>query len=372
MMFKILLLLLILSLGSSATIFAQIKNDPKKNDDEVLRIDTQLVDVPIVVNDKTGRPVLNLKQNNFVVYEDGTRQEISDFNATTAPFEVALLLDTSGSTRNDLVLIQRAAENFIASLRPGDKVSIIAFKTTDDGRKRFPVPEVVSGLTDNRASLKAALAKVGTSNGTPYYDSLLQVIQTVFRNKPADEFRGRRALVALTDGVDSTSLSGFDEAKEDIEAAGLVCFFIQVDTRDFFEESLLGDCTTAIRFSAAQIRRYYRSFGAKADIEKVTDFCQLGDFERLAISKRLYELAESEMGMLAKSSGGRIFPAVDLSEARNAFKSVAEEIGTKYSLGYYSSNEKRDGTYRKIRVELKGLPAGVKMRAREGYTAPTK
>jgi Ca-activated chloride channel family protein len=60
-----------------------------------------------------------------------------------------------------------------------------------------------------------------------------------------------------------------------------------------------------------------------------------------------------------------------LSEARNAFKSVAAEIGTKYNLGYYSSNEKRDGTYRKIRVELKGLPAGAVLRAREGYTAPS-
>ncbi|HMS43360.1 MAG TPA: hypothetical protein PKE69_24235, partial [Pyrinomonadaceae bacterium] len=62
----------------------------------------------------------------------------------------------------------------------------------------------------------------------------------------------------------------------------------------------------------------------------------------------------------------------DLSGARTAFKKVADVIGTKYSLGYYSSNEKRDGTFRKIKVELKGIPAGATVRAREGYTAPTK
>ncbi len=77
-----------------------------------------------------------------------------------------------------------------------------------------------------------------------------------------------------------------------------------------------------------------------------------------------------EMRSAAKKSGGKVFDAGDLSDARNAFKSVAAEIGTKYSLGYYSSNGKRDGSYRRIRVELRGLPPGAQVRAREGYTAP--
>jgi VWFA-related protein len=97
----------------------------------------------------------------------------------------------------------------------------------------------------------------------------------------------------------------------------------------------------------------------------------LGEFERLAVSKQLYVLADMEMNELASTSGGKVFPVADLGEARNAFRSVADEIGTKYTLGYYPTNEKRDGTYRKIKVELKGLPAGTKVRAREGYTAPS-
>jgi len=102
------------------------------------------------------------------------------------------------------------------------------------------------------------------------------------------------------------------------------------------------------------------------------NFCDLGDFERLAISKKLYELANGEMDNIAKTSGGKVFPIGDLSEARAAFKQVADEIGTKYSLGYYSSNEKRDGSFRKIRVDVKGMPLGTKVRSREGYTAPSK
>jgi Ca-activated chloride channel homolog len=344
---------------------------PSLNKEEVIKVDTQLVEVPVVITDKTGKPILNLKQNNFTIYEDGKSQEILDFSTTSAPFEVALLLDTSGSTRSDLQLIQRAADNFISSLRPGDRVALIAF---NQGSKDSGVPavsEIVCPLTSDRAALRNALQRVSTSNGTPYYDSLIQIADKVFGGGPSEEFRGRQALVALTDGVDSTSAADFDEAQEKLEKRGLISFFIQVNTRPFFEDNLLGDCAGAIRFSQAQIRRYYRSFGSSANMEKTEDFCKLGDFERLAISKTLYEIANTEMGRLAKMSGGKVFPVADLSEARAAFKSVADEIGTKYSLGYYSTNEKRDGTYRKIRVELKGVPAGTVVRAREGYTAPS-
>ncbi len=360
-------LLLIFSFSFSAALYAQDKKDV---DDGILRIDTQLVDVPFVVTDKSGKPLLNLKQSNFVLFEDGKRQEISDFAATNAPFEVALLLDTSGSARSDLELIKRAAENFINSLRPGDRVSIIAFRSDRIDNKAVAASEVLTPLTDDRNKLKDVLSKVKTSNGTPYYDGLLQVAERVFSEKPKDEFRGRRAFVALTDGVDSTSVADFAEAREKFAQAGIISYFIQVDTREFFEDNLLGNCEGAMRFSQAQIRRYYRMFNAKARIEKVSAFCQLGDFERLAISKKLYEIADFEMNTLAKMSGGKVFAVADLSEARAAFAKVAQEIGTKYSLGYYSSNEKRDGSHRTIKVELKGVPVGSTIRAREGYTAP--
>jgi Ca-activated chloride channel family protein len=363
-------LLLMLVFNLSANFFAQTKTPD--DTDEIIRVDTQLVDVPVVITDKTGKPLLNLKQNNFVIYEDGKPQEISDFVAAAAPFEVALLLDTSGSTRSDLPLIQRAAENFIASLRPGDRVSIIAFGSAVVGGRRTAVSRVVAKLTDDRSKLRDVLAQVQVSNGTPYYDSLLQVVDSVFVDTAKDEFRGRRALVALTDGVDSVSLSDFAEVREKFQQAGIISYFVQVDTREFFEENLLGDCEGTMRFSTAQIRRYYRSFSPKSNAEKIFDFCQLGDFERLAISKKLYELADAEMQDLAKTSGGKVFPVADLSEVRAAFKKVSDEIGTKYSLGYYPSNAKRDGTYRKIKVELKGVPAGAQIRAREGYTAPVK
>lgn len=367
-----LLALLFCSAVLSANLYAQDEPPPLpiKDDDEILKVNTQLIEVPLVVTDKSGNPLRSLKQSNFVVYEDGKKQEITEFTTTKAPFEVALLLDTSGSARSDLRFIKRAAATFISSLRTGDRVAIIAFNTARDDTRAFAISEVLTNLTDDRLQLQDALDRVNISNGTPYYDSLLQITEKVFNTEPGKEVRGRRAIVALTDGVDSTSEAGFEEASEELSRTGVATYFIQVDTREFFEEELLGDCELALRFSKAQIRRYYRTFFKNSKIEMVSDFCKIGDFERLDMSKRLYWLANEEMKKLAKTSGGKIFAVGDLSEARQAFIKVAEEIGTKYSLGYYSTNEKRDGKYRQIKVELKGIPAGATVRAREGYNAP--
>lgn len=362
--FHLLLICLVALTGIAA---AQIT---KTDEEEPIRINTQLIDVPLVVTDRTGRPLLDLKPANFIIYEDGKKQDISDFATTSAPFEVALLLDTSGSTRADLQLIQRAAETFIASLRTGDRVSIIAYRSEKTDKLDRAVSEVLRELTDDREGLKSALAEVRTSNGTPYYDSLVQVVERVFDKKPLDQFRGRRALVALTDGVDSNSAAEYETAKLLLEKAGIVCYFVQVDTRDYFENNVLGDCHSSLWFSRSQIRRYYNKFYPQTNFEKIYDFCQIGQFERLDISKKLYKVADTEMKDLAQASGGKLFSITDLRGAKAAFDKVSQEIGTKYSLGYYSDNEARDGAFRKIRVEVKGLPAGASVRAREGYTAP--
>ncbi len=370
MRLRLLFLLLLFSFANDFSAYAQDSKPVSKYKDEIIRVETQLVDVPMAVISSSGVPLKGLKAENFVVYEDGKPQEIIDFSAASAPFEVALVLDTSGSARADLPLIQRAARDFIANLRPGDRVAIIGYNTGRRNNQAFAVSEVLSPLTDDRKLLQSAINNAKTSNGTPYYDSLVQVAESVFSQRPADEFRGRRALVALTDGVDSSSAADFGIVKQEFGQIGVVSFFIKVDTQEFFEQTLLGDCESAIRFSTAQIRRYYRTILAKGNMEKASNFCQLGDFERLAISKKLYEIADAEMNELAKTSGGKVFPVGDLSEARNAFRSVADEIGTKYTLGYYPSNDKRDGTFRKIKVVAKGLPAGTQIRNREGYTAP--
>ena len=340
---------------------------------DVLRVDTQLVSVPAVVTDKTGRPLANLRADNFILYEDGRPQQISNFATTEAPFEVALLLDTSGSTRADISLIRRAARAFIDALRPGDRVAIVAFNNSEDGTQSLARVDLLTGLTDDRETLQKALENIGSSNGTPYYDALVRIGEEVFREPPRKEMRGRRAVVALTDGVDSASDADYAEARARLGRVGVASYFIQVNTEDFVEDRLLRDCQEfgTLRLSRTQLQRYRRIFLPRADAANYEEFCKMGPFERMQISRSLYDLARREMNDLARVLGGKNFPTRDLRDARAAFAQVAAEIGTQYSLGYYSTNKARDGRFRAIRVEVRGAHTpGAQVRAREGYYAP--
>jgi VWFA-related protein len=341
------------------------------DEDDVVRIETQLVSVPAVVTDRTGRPLTGLSAADFQILEDGRPQKIANFSTTEAPFEVALLLDTSGSTREDVGLIRRAALAFVEALRPGDRVAILAFNTQKEGSESLATVEMKSPLTDDRDLLREAVESVGVSNGTPFYDSLSKVARDVFRDRPTEQTRGRRALVALTDGVDSTSESDFDEARELLKRAGVVAYFVQVNTEDYVEERLMQNCEDfgALRLSRTQLQRYRRVIAPGAAAEDFSNFCRMGQFERMHASRTLYRMARDEMGRLARESGGKTFPAADLRDARRAFRQVAEDIGTQYSIGYYSTNTARDGSFRKISVRIRTVK-DAQVRAREGYQAP--
>src|SRR5258708_3066217 len=124
---------------------------------DVVRVETQLVSVPAVVTNKSGRPLTGLHAENFLLFENGEQQKIANFATTEAPFEIALLLDTSGSTRVDVGLIRQAANAFIDALRPGDRVAIVAFNTARQGQSVAAKVEVLSQLTGDRKLLRSAI-----------------------------------------------------------------------------------------------------------------------------------------------------------------------------------------------------------------------
>lgn len=343
-------------------------------DDDVVQVETQLVSLPVLVTNQQGHPVAGLRQDNFIVSEDGQKQTIANFGTMEAPFEIALLLDTSGSTRADVDLIRQAANAFIEALRPGDRVAVVAFKDTRRGDAVMAAVEVLAQLTDDRKALRAAIQNLGSSNGTPFYDALQTITDDVFREPPRPEVRGRRAVVALTDGVDSTSSADFATVRSKLLRAGVSCYFIQVNTEDFVEDRLLKDCQDdgKLTLSAKQLDRYRRIYAPGAKREDYADFCRIGQFQRMQISRDLYALARSEMDDLALAAGSRNFAAATLPDARAAFSRIAEEIGRQYSLNYYSTNRNRDGKFRRITVELTGVNGKNEVRAREGYNAAPK
>ena len=348
------------------------KGSDEVDEGDVVRVDTQLVSIPAVVTDSSGRPLAGLRPENFRITEDGQPQTIANFGTAETPFEIALLLDTSGSTRDDVALIRSAANSFIEALRPGDRVGIVAFNTARTVAEPIAAVEVLSPLTDDREQLRAAIENLGASQGTPYYDALERVADNIFREQPKDEVRGRRAVVALTDGVDSSSNSDFATAKGKLSRAGIACYFIQVNTEDFVEDRLMKDCRDdgQLSLSQRQLQRYRQLFFPKAKAENFNSFCQMGPFERMSISRDLYNLARREMNDLARTSGGRSFEAATLADARAAFARVAADIGTLYSLGYYPTNKARDGKFREIKLEVRGVKDKAQVRARDGYYAP--
>jgi hypothetical protein len=263
------------------------------------------------VVDTTGAGDAYMGGLSYAMLQGWPHERVAAFATTEAPFEVALLLDTSGSTREEVALIRRAANAFIESLRPGDRVAVLSFNTIAEGQRKSATVEVLSQLTDDRATLRVAVQNIGASHGTPYYDALGRVAEDIFREPPTPETRGRRALVALTDGVDSTSEAGFADARAKLSRAGVLSYFVEVDTEDYVEDRLMWDCRDdgALRLSRSQLERYRLAFDPRAD---------------------------------------------------------SAEIGSQYSLGYYSENKARDGGFRRIRVEVRGLQ-GAQVSAREGY-----
>jgi Ca-activated chloride channel family protein len=348
------------------------KPEEEVNEGDVVRVETQLVSVPAVVTTSTGRPVAGLRPENFLLFENGQPQRITNFATTEAPFEIALLLDTSGSTRADVALIRQAANAFVDALRSGDRVALVGFNTSGHGQSVTAKVEVLAKLTDDRKTLRKGIENLGSSNGTPFYDALEIIADEVFGKPPREEMRGRRAVVALTDGVDSTSDTDFPIARTKLIRSGVATYFIEVNTEDFVEDRLLKDCQDdgRLTLSRKQLQRYRQVFFPHAKPEDYLDFCEMGSFERMQISRDLYNLARREMNELAKSTGGRNFLAASLQDARAAFANVANEIGTQYSLGYYPTDKARDGKFRMIRVEVQGLSEKAQVRAREGYYAP--
>jgi len=357
---------------SSAKTAATTNGPEDVGEGDVVRVDTQLISIPAAVTDNNGRPLSSLGANNFEVFEDGQKQRVANFSATNAPFEIALLLDTSASTQEDLALITRAARAFIEALHTDDRVAVIAFNGSNQRGSAAARVEVLTKLTADQQALEAAIQNIGSSHGTPLYDALDQILDLFGQQPSQEEVRGRQAIVALTDGVDSSSNVELSGIRARILGSGLACYFIEVNTEEFVEDRLLKDCNDSehLTLSHKQLERYRRIFLPSARPEDYESFCRLGSFERMDISKHLYKLARWEMNDLAKNTGGDNFYVANLTEACGAFAQVAAQLGTQYSLGYYPTNKTRDGKFRLIRVEVRGVEGQAHVRAREGYYAP--
>lgn len=262
------------------------------DDDAPIKVDTLLFTVPVSVSDKNGRNIPGLKEENFTIYQNGDEQQIEFFLNEQAPMNVAILLDTSYSTKKVLDDIQKAARDFIKILRPEDRAVIVSF----DHQTMF-----LSGLTSDRKILSRAVdrAQVSETSGSDMYDAILRLEQNYFAS-----LKGRKAIIALTDGMVFGNGVPAQKIFDTLQKSDTVFYPIIFKTNFYSEKS--------------------------------------------AGTKRSFLVKYLEI--FAHESAGRFYEK-DSTKLKEAFQSIAEELKKQYLLGFYP-RDFGDNSPGHIRIEV--------------------
>ena len=319
---------LILVIFSTALVAAQ--------DDDTERIDSSIVRVNIGVVDHHGRPITNLGRSNFSVFEDGVKQDISYFSTSTAPFSVVVMLDMSGSTRSFRQNIQMSAMRFLDALAPEDRVAVVEF---------YSKVNLLNDFTTNR---KDAFHSISVANGagdTNLYKGLQFALQ-----KLAKEGNRRKAIVVLTDGVDT-------------DAQNLDRKLLAPLTEDKIPDALRPE-------SNEMLTRILN----RADALGVTIYplaLPTGDPARLADPTprqiAMFKTARARLQLVADRTGGTMNAIRRLEDMGTLYALVAADLRTLYTIEYSPKKEIRDGKWRTIKVETDD-PELIS-RSRQGYFA---
>jgi len=311
------------------------KSKKQPQSSPTIRVNVDMVSLPVVVTTREGKRITDLGQEDFQVFENGVLQEIAGFAATDEPVEVALLLDTSGSTERKLARIQNAAIEFVNQLHPDDEVAVISF--ADDVRLQ-------EDFSIDRDKNEYGIKKTRTGDWTVLYEAVWLGLEEVL--KPIKE---RKALVLFTDGVDTRSEKASEKetlelAKETQATIYCVYYNTEFDRRGIGSRNPGGGYPSPLPpIIMNPTPPIYRIPGSSSSDDH--------DRGREYVSK------------LAEYSGGLIFDGnEDLSDA---FKQVAKELASQYSIGYYSNATKNDGKFRKVEVRVN--KPGLIARTKKGY-----
>ena len=306
------------------TFVAQAPSLPTQ--DDVIRVETNLVTVPVTVKTRAGAYVPNLDAKDFRIYEDGVQQEISQFETVDKPFTVTLMLDVSDSAKAELQEIQDAALAFIDELQADDRAVIVAFD-----KRIFRMNEP----TSDRRVLTEAVRRVKTGGGTALYDAITSVI-----SGKQGRTSERKAIVILTDGIDTSSTDSTSESTLASASEHYALIYpIQYDSLKELAAKRLNDS----RFPP------------------VTYTTPSGE----SVSKA-YERGTQYLQRLGRTSGGRFHFADSVKNLRRAFAAIAQELRQQYSLSYYPKDQNTTKGKRRIKVEVSVLDAVV--HARESYS----
>jgi Ca-activated chloride channel family protein len=287
-------------------------DEPQNATGDVIKINTELVELDVTVFDRNANPIYTLTKDDFTVYEDKIKQTIEGVSRAEVPISFGLVIDTSGSMRAKLYPVSDAALRLIKQMRPEDEAFLAQFKIES---------ELVKDFTQDQRELEDAIGELYTSGGT----ALLNAIIASSDYAQEKGRRRRKALIVISDGLEKNS-----SVKEREVMAAIKENEVQLYMVGFIDESASG-----------------------------------GLFSKSPAKK-----ARELLGRLAQDSGGRAFFPKDTSEMPAIAAQIAKDLRTQYVISYYPSNEHRDGTFRRINVSV-GHKDNRSMiaRTRQGYYA---
>jgi Ca-activated chloride channel family protein len=289
-----------------------------ENGEGVIKVETDLVTVPVSVFDRNGLYIPNLQRSDFRIFEDGVEQEIAYFGTVDKPFTVILLLDTSLSTNYKIEEIRRAAIAFVDQLKSQDAVMVVEFDRD---------VHVLTEATNDRSRIYKAIGKADFGSGTSIYDAVYFSLR-----KRLNKIRGRKAIVLFTDGVDTTSeKAGYDTTLTAAEEADAMVFPIYYNTFD------------------------WNNSGGGSML-----------LNQSGTSAEEYALGRKYLNELAEYTGGRVFrPEAVPGGLTAAFEAIAEELRRQYNIGYIPNNSGSPGERKQIRVRVNR--PNLVLRARDSY-----
>jgi VWFA-related protein len=290
---------------------------------DVIRVDSQLVTLNISVIDRgTNRGLMGLNQSDFKLFEDNQEQRIVQFESSSAPFDLVLLIDLSGSTKEVLNLIRAAAQRFVTAARPADRIAVITFAGE---------PHVVSELTADRELLRQRIETIDTARGdTKLYDATNFAMAELL--KQAKNAR-RTAIVLMSDGLDGTipGISG------------------QQGSATPYRETL---------------RNIQEFDGVLYTLWLNTEYEAMSPLDT---QPEAFDTGYDRMKEMAEAGGGIFYRVEKLTDLAGAYEQVVADLGTVYSLAYKPSNSARDGQWRAIKIGI-NRPNAVP-RGKRGYYA---
>ena len=281
------------------------------------RID--LVHLSVTARDPAERVVHDLSLAEFDIFEDGVRQEVGHFGHHETPISVVLLLDKSGSMEGDKMMHAKdGVINFVKALQSGDEVLVIAFSESVDALGTF-------GLSAR--TIEQAVKQVEAATGTRLYDAVREGAREIATEGRKD----KRALVILSDGDDTTSRSRLDDAVESVRLAEVPVYAIAIEYED-----------RARRWALGRQDSQWRQLGAALGLDPLRK--------------------------LTDGTGGWTYPIQAAKRCKEVCLRIADELRNQYLLGYYPTNQDRDGRWRTI--EVRTNRPGVTLTTRTGYYAP--